>query len=164
MTTDFLSHSDTESQQQLALILNSAPAGGFVELRALARAGARGSYWLGLPSKDGAISQAFVWATQRSANGADVYVAPNARCIKQGTKADVLTLTALYVDLDVHKVLDNPREQASRSLNTAPIRPSLIINSGNGLQAVWIVEPTTDKDSWRRAQRALHESFLEYGS
>ena len=164
MTTDFLSHSDTESQQQLALILNSAPAGGFVELRALARAGARGSYWLGLPSKDGAISQAFVWATQRSANGADVYVAPNARCIKQGTKADVLTLTALYVDLDVHKVLDNPREQAIRSLNTAPIRPSLIINSGNGLQAVWIVEPTTDKDSWRRAQRALHESFLEYGS
>ncbi|HUS17089.1 MAG TPA: primase alpha helix C-terminal domain-containing protein, partial [Chloroflexia bacterium] len=77
------------------------------------------------------------------------------------TKDDVRTLTACYADLDLHGA---GLAAAQGALERAACPPSLIVHSGYGLHAIWWLEPTTDKASWRAVQHGIRAAFAAQGA
>lgn len=63
----------------------------------------------------------------------------------RGTENDIIAITALYADIDVksdaHAQTALPRsvDEALSFLNSLPLKPSIIVKSGNGLHAYWLL-------------------------
>ena len=76
----------------------------------------------------------------------------------RGSENDILTITTLYADLDIRSnahaetALPCSTDEAIEFLNSLPLKPSIIVNSGNGLHAYWLldtpfkIQSTKDKD------------------
>lgn len=100
----------------------------------------------------------------------DVYIALNA-FDRVGTRLDkhVSLFNALYTDLDFYKAPFNmtqvqARAEIERMITSGEIlTPSLIINSGRGLQLIWLMDYMMNtsgyKKLWRRMQDAIADRF-----
>lgn len=76
----------------------------------------------------------------------------------RGRDSDILLVTALYADIDIKSkahaetALPSSVNEAMKFLNSLPLKPSILVNSGNGLHAYWLldnpfkIQSTNDKD------------------
>lgn len=84
---------------------------------------------------------AATWAANRNAAGANIYWSPNAvrpGLDKKARKEDVVAVRYAHVDVDPPKdgrAFD--KAAAVASLHAADLPPSLVIDSGGGVQALW---------------------------
>ena len=84
-------------------------------------------------------NEAAAIATQASGN-ANVYLGACPRSRRGGTKDDVNTVVAAWADLDFHQIDPNrdvALELAYRRIETLGMPPTMLVHSGNGLQAWW---------------------------
>ncbi len=69
---------------------------------------------------------------------------------KRGGVADVVALPAFYTDVDL------PMDKALTKLRRASLPPSVIVHSGGGIHAYWLLdEPTTDLNTARLVLQGL---------
>ncbi len=64
----------------------------------------------------------------------------------RGKDSDVSIITTLYADIDIKSkahaqtALPNSVKEAADFLNSLPLKPTIIVNSGNGLHAYWLLD------------------------
>lgn len=64
----------------------------------------------------------------------------------RGKNNDISTVTALYADIDIKSkahaqtALPSSVNEAMEFLNSIPLTPSILVNSGNGLHAYWLLD------------------------
>ena len=64
----------------------------------------------------------------------------------RGRDSDILAVSSLYSDIDVksgahaQNALPSSTNEAIEFLNSLPLNPSIIVNSGNGLHAYWLLD------------------------
>lgn len=165
----------TEREQALHHLHLVAAYPGYWELRSLRRAGLstrlepRGSRFFHVIATannllfDG-IEQAADWACEQAAEGSEVFVSASPRSTPGGKQArDVTTVTASFVDIDVAP--NHDRENALNGLLQAEPAPSLIIDSGGGYHALWLLEaPDDNLHLWRAVQRGVVQRFSAVGA
>ena len=95
---------------------------------------------------------------------ADIYFGVCPRRRKQGKEEDVAQVGSLWVDLDCNDV--NERTDALKKLGRFPVPPSIIVSSGNGLHAYWLLKPYSinSKDGKRRVKGYLKGLALALGA
>src|SRR5437763_9664864 len=160
-------------EQTLAHLRLLASLPGSWELRALRReAGSRmtprGSFWVvATATADGLlyehIDQALAWADGHDRQGTELFVGVNARSGEGKTKASVPAVTCCFVDLDLGG--ESIDEALAALTSGATPAPSLVVHSGYGLHAVWLLrEASRDKARWRAIQQAIVRAFADYGA
>jgi hypothetical protein len=93
----------------------------------------------------------------------ELFVGVNARSLEGKTKAAVPAVTACFVDLDLGG--ESIDEALAALTSGATPAPSLVVHSGYGLHAVWLLrEPSRDKARWRVIQQAIVRAFADYGA
>ncbi|CVK18409.1 DUF927 domain-containing protein [Sporomusa sphaeroides] len=102
------------------------------------------------------LTSAIDMAKQLSSQKKDVYFGLGLRRKKldsgRGKVEDVRCITCLWADIDVkadaHKETNLPQgiEEAVDFVNSFPLLPSVIINSGHGLHAYWLLNTPWDLD------------------
>jgi hypothetical protein len=160
-------------EQTLAHLRLLAHQPGYWELRALRRNGPkpmmpRGSFWVVATAAAGGLlyerlDEALAWADGHDRQGTELFVGVNARSGEGKTKASVPAVTCCFADLDLGgESIDEAL--AELTSGSAPA-PSVIVHSGYGLHAVWLLrESSRDKARWRAVQRALVRAFADYGA
>lgn len=129
------------------LIRLPIPPGQFLEIR------------LVVPDRDGAVQRFCTTLDEalrnagESSGRANVYVGGSPRCRRSGTKAAVTVVTSSWADIDFHQIDANHRAQAERiadeRLDRFPHRPTIVVHTGNGLQAWWLYSsPVEISDEW----------------
>lgn len=64
---------------------------------------------------------------------------------QRGSENDILCVTTLYADIDIkgdahaQKALPSSVDEACKFLNSLKVKPSIIVNSGNGIHAYWLL-------------------------
>lgn len=64
----------------------------------------------------------------------------------RGSENDILAITTLYADIDIkgeaHAQTELPSsvDESIKFLNLLPLKPSIIVNSGNGIHAYWLLD------------------------
>lgn len=118
-----------------------------VELRACANE--RGASSFSIFTRDPGDIEAF--CRRRDADGWGVYFGVctrgdlrNERGAISGAKTNVAECPALWVDIDCAKQ-GIGGDEAIRALEFLPFPPSIIVNSGGGLHAYWVLEEATDQ-------------------
>ncbi|GEM_PF-1067983 len=102
---------------------------GFIEIRVIGEKGAKSYFFRGLaPFK----TKRFEARTHHTFYG----LLPRER--KEGRKEAVKWILGLWADLDA-KNFPGGKEEAWRNLRTFSLRPSVIVDSGHGLQALWLL-------------------------
>ncbi len=93
------------------------------------------------------------------------FVVPNRRII------NLACLTSLFIDVDCYKIgIDPQRAQGLLLLkceDDGMPMPSLVVQSGRGLQVKWLLDKPLARQAlprWNAAQRALVEMFLYIGA
>ena len=100
----------------------------------------------------------------------DVYIALNAfNTLAKRTDASLSLLNALYTDLDFYKAPFNMTQAQARAgiermiAAKEILTPSLIVNSGRGLQLIWLMDYMKNTPSykklWCRMQDAIADRF-----
>ena len=74
--------------------------------------------------------------------GRNIYFGVGLRRKRSGKKGDVLAIPALWVDLDA-KDFSQGKPEALAALNrlSADLCPSMVLDSGHGIHAYWLLEP-----------------------
>ena len=155
-----------EAQNHLRILLSNMPdAAGYLELRAFSDKGRGGAseHWIPVKATEEQLNDAVAWGHAQSAMGRGVFAGMNPRQTMIGTKAAVKQMTACFVDLDLEK-RGITREAAMRRIESAPLAPSLIVNSGGGLHVHYFFKPTTDVAAWEALQARLTDYFASVGS
>ena len=80
------------------------------------------------------IDDVIVTLGNHQREGKNVYFGVNPRNKKQGRAENIKFVNCLWIDLD------GDRDTSSANLNNFTPRPSMIVDSGNGLHAYWIFE------------------------
>jgi hypothetical protein len=98
---------------------------------------------------DGALEAACNWIADHQRSGRNIYFQPNETpfdCARKPRKADMVAATCRFADIDPddeHYPLVDERHrliQLAEHLSNAPtIAPTVIIDSGNGIQPIWVV-------------------------
>lgn len=107
------------------------------------------------------IAAATDWAVSENIKGKGIYWTVNLvseGCNKKPTKADIVAARFVHVDIDPPKgggALDKLQTQAE--LAALPVPPSLIIDSGNGLQAFWRLAGPASQSDVEAVNRGLAE-------
>jgi hypothetical protein len=166
-------HGEHHRQQTLQHLHLVAAYPGYWELRALQRTESlsmkpRGSFWFQvLASPDGLIfdrlDQAIAWADHHNHQGTEVFLGANPRSTPDGrTQRDVAGVTCAFVDLDLHGI---DRDAALAVLLGTDAPPSLVVNSGNGLHAYYLLDQaSSDLALWKRVQISLVQRFSQLGA
>ena len=125
----------------------SVPSGQFREIRCIVPgiAGATSSFCE-------SVSEAVEVVGRLSGRG-NVYVGACPRSEKRGTKDAVRVVTAAWADLDFHQIDPRDRQRAEmlgrERLNSLGRRATILVHTGNGLQAWWLyAEPAAISDEW----------------
>ncbi len=93
-------------------------------------------------------------AAIRFAQTSDVYVGVAPRRGEDGTKSGVSRIPALWADLDLKG--DYTRQRRSEQLKELTCRPSMVVWSGNGYHAYWLLEePAHSDEGLENAARAM---------
>lgn len=98
-----------------------------------------------------------LFAKRHDRDGWGVYFGACTRRIGSptGKRADLVECPAVWVDIDCRK-LGVGGASAIRALDTCPYPPSIVVNSGNGLHAYWILrEPVHVEEIDGEAERRL---------
>jgi len=69
-----------------------------------------------------------------------------------GTKEDILQIPCLWCDLDFKEL---PREQAELNLSKTPLKPSILVESGNGFHAYWLLDIPLGREDIAEAEKVL---------
>lgn len=111
------------------------------------------------PQQDGEVR---AWLRAASAGAKNVYYSinqPGWALDKKAEKGDIRTVRALHVDIDPQKDGETPEDCKARAqvaLAAFDPPPSVVVDSGNGVQAMWLLEePVTldgSEDGWRRME------------
>lgn len=112
-------------------------------------------------SPDGRMRRAFLVDAREAARLAvrlgaenDVYVGVAARRGEDGTKKGVCRAPALWADLDAKD--GHTREGRLAQLDGLPCRPSMVVGSGSGFHAYWLLEePAESPEEMDRAELAM---------
>lgn len=118
------------------------------------------SYWVHSQEE---VSAAVMWAEIQYHQGYAIYLGQNPRLSKPATKENVTALVAAYADVDLYKS-DKSRAEFNTFVEALPLKPSLIVNSGGGLQVIYLFQPSEDKKLWFAVQEKLRYLFLEFGA
>lgn len=94
------------------------------------------------PRGEGAALASFIEKQRGSRN---VYFSPNrvgTRIQKKASKTDIAALTMAHVDIDPRDGadLEAERTRIRKLIDDYPIRPQIVVNSGNGFQLFWRLE------------------------
>jgi hypothetical protein len=92
------------------------------------------------------FSEYYQWAVRENSDGYGVFLGINPRP-EQGRKSedDIRDIVALWVDIDA-KNFKGGKEEARKRILEFRIQPNLIIDSGNGFHAYWVLEePVIDR-------------------
>lgn len=110
---------------------------------------------------------------QQARTRSNVYWTPNSFKNHQRGIDSIVQLNAFYVDLDCYK-LDMTKEIALHSLNMVLkdnniFKPTLIIDSGNGLQLLWRIEGVPVRSAsviklWNRIEKELAKRLAILGA
>jgi hypothetical protein len=117
---------------------------GQVELRAL-------------PAKNQAFHRLGDWpaieAWCQKHKGQNLYFAVATRN-GGGTKDHIVQIPGLWCDIDFKDV---PKDQAAERLRQFPLRPSLVVNSGGGYHAYWVLKEPLGREDIPRVEAALRQ-------
>jgi len=150
------------ASNHLAYYLQHFPAGQWLEIRTFSetRDEKGNSYWI---TKQEEIPAAVTWAETLYNAGKAVYLGQNPRIQKPASKENVKQVISAYADVDLYKSTKT-REEFNAYVETLPFKPSLIVNSGGGLQVIYLFQPSENKELWRAVQEKLRHLFIEYGA
>jgi len=115
--------------------------GGFIETRQIKGRGAKCSFYKDVSSL---LDDLDTYA-------GNVFYGIAPRTERQGRKDAVKYITCLWVDADV-KTADKPKafydtkKQAIEALNAFHLKPSIIVDSGNGLHCYWLLRESVEVD------------------
>lgn len=114
---------------------------GYIEIRRISARGAKCSFYTRV--------QDIVDDPDNYEGNVFYGIAP--RIERRGKKDSVKYITCLWVDADV-KIKDKPnapydtKEQALGELNTFHLKPSIVVDSGNGLHYYWLLRESVEAD------------------
>lgn len=110
---------------------------------------------------------------QQAEHRSDVYWTPNSFKSHQRGLSSIVQLNAFYVDLDCYKI-GMSKDMALQSLNMVLddnnlFQPTMIIDSGNGLQLIWKIESipvrsTSVMKLWNRIEKEICARLSIIGS
>lgn len=109
------------------------------------------------------IAAATNWAVSENNEGKGIYWTVNLvteGCNKKPSKTDIVALRFAHVDIDPPKgggALNKLKTQAE--LAALPVPPSLIIDSGNGLQAFWRLTGPASQSDVEAVNRNISDRF-----
>ncbi len=108
------------------------------------------------------LGEMTTWITSKVAAHSNIYFSinqPGWALDKRAQKKDIRTVRAFHVDIDPAKDGETPeqcKERALHGLADFSPPPSVVVDSGNGIQALWLLEePITldgDEKGWRLAE------------
>lgn len=150
------------SVQFLHTLFMRAPGGSTIEMRPFApswsdqahkKLAPRWRLWRDVQDARGIATYAHKAAS--TAPGLDVYVGVCARRARGGTAGDVVAVTALWAELDGAQGGKGhgcaSKHEAWSRLSSCPVPPSIIVDSGGGYHAYWLLdEALTDRDQMRQ--------------
>lgn len=139
---------------------------GYIELRSLPDKSRGHGHSHYLPTQGVTprmLQNATDWADRESSEGRGVFVGYNVRSEEKGDKESVKVLSANYQDLDYYKLKLTQREVLDAVLD-GPVAPDMVINSGQGIQMVYLNKGITDEAQWLHIQETLYEYFRKYGA
>lgn len=118
--------------------------------------------WMPIQKRETILRQ----ADQLNREGYSVYFAPCPRLKQKGNAQSAALLPALWVDLDCE---DDPtrREAALATLKTFAPAPSILVDSGGGWHAYWLLSqpfPLTEQVNREYAARLLRGLFCALGA
>jgi len=141
-------------------LFGRAPGGSTIELRPFAPAWAdqgakklapKWRLWRDVADVRGLVQ----YGSRAALAGLDVYVGVTARRARGGTAADVVAATCLWAELDGSQSGKGhgcqSKHEAWQRLASCPVPPSIIVDSGGGYHAYWLLEePVVDRDALRQ--------------
>ncbi len=110
------------------------------------------------------MGEALAWLELQARRGLNIYYQhqiPNDRHLNKLAKTDIAEVWFLHADIDwkVGKIRlkATPEMKAGKvaELHALPYRPSIIVDSGNGIQALWRLETPASIELAERANKAL---------
>lgn len=141
------------ARAHLGAWLDNCPLGHLLEIRPLRKVDARPPQ----PQRFvGNIDEALEAVAAAAAVDDDCYLGALPRTHASGKADAVRAFQWLWADLDVgeegHADAEHGSfEEALSSLDRAPVRPTLLIHSGGGLQAWWALSDEIRGEAWREA-------------
>lgn len=102
------------------------------------------------------------WLRRAIGAGQNIYFSPNQpgwALDKRAEKKDIRTVRTLHVDIDprIDESTEDCKERAAKALKAYDPPPSVVIDSGNGLQAFWLLEEEIQLDGtpeqWEKLER-----------
>lgn len=119
------------------------------------------------------LSETEAWLSAKTAAGANIYYSLNQPAWaldKKAMKPDIRSVRAFHVDIDPDKnrseTPEQCKERALQELSSYNPGPSVIVDSGNGIQAMWLLDESITLDGtaadWSRVEAynlALAKTF-----
>jgi hypothetical protein len=82
----------------------------------------------------------------------DIYFGVATRDGKGGKKANIVSIPALWVDIDFKTT---PREVAEKKLAEFPLRPTIVVSSGGGMHPYWKLREPAGADEIQQVEAVL---------
>jgi len=150
-----------------ARLADITPKGSQFEFRSFSdkERGPAHKHWLPVNANVSQINAAVEWCEREALDGRGVFIGYNPRRdAASGEKENVVeNPMAFYVDLDIYKLDGVSQQDVLVRLGELP-SPTYLVNSGGGLQAVWIAEPQESYEKWVETQELLYNEFKDLGS
>lgn len=87
--------------------------------------------------------------------GQNAYFGVATRIEGDGSKAGILQIPALLVDLDLYKLPDEKKEESRQRYKNFPLKPTFVIDSGGGRYFLWMFKEPASRDEIQRAEGLL---------
>ena len=131
---------------------------GYLELRPINEKGSRPKFF--------PVSEGFTPALdyiEQLVGEYHIFFGIQPRGKESGRDEDIETLIAFWADIDA-KDFGGSKEKARESLNNFPLEPTLLVDSGNGYHAYWVLEEPwklrskTDREEAANISKIIHKT------